>query len=330
MLPSAGLLALLLVYQDSPAPTAQGGGIVVAAPATHENLAIYLIRKLGATGGGHYVTLEEGLKAGTVVVTEKGQVNELMIENKSDRPVYVAAGDVVRGGQQDRSIANDLILPPRSGPTSLASFCVEQGRWAKRAGEDAKTFTHSSAGQLNSKELKLAARLEKNQQKVWDEVAKSNARTAGNTPRYSGANNSGSLELVQSDVNVKKAVDAYVAELEPSGSAADAVGFAFCVNGEINTVEIFQDPALFVGQWPKLLRAAAAEALAKKPKTAIPNRVTSQDVLAFVQQQRGSAKKTSQRAGKAATVTTYDKKEAAIFITTDEAGNVVRCQYIKK
>jgi hypothetical protein len=331
MILPAGLLALLLACNGSPAPTAEGGGgLVVGAPATHENLSVYPIRRPGATPSSNYLTLEEGLAAGSIVVTDKRDVNELLIENKSDRPVLVAAGDVVRGGQQDRSIANDFIIPPRSAPMPLSAFCVEHGRWTKRGAEDAAVFTNSSAGQLNSKELKLAARLEKNQQKVWDEVAKGNAGTAGNVPIIGGLPASGSLELVQGDENVKKAVDAYVAKLEPSGGAADAVGFAFCVNGEISTAEIFGDPAIFARQWPKLLRAAAAEALAKKPKTAIPNRVTAQDVLAFVQQERDSAKKSRERAGPAATVTTYDKKEAAIFECADEAGNVVRRQYIKK
>ncbi|MGO9785418.1 MAG: ARPP-1 family domain-containing protein [Stellaceae bacterium] len=45
--------------------------------------------------------------------------------------MFAQAGDIVKGGQQDRALTASLLLPPRSGRTRLAVFCVEHGRLSK-------------------------------------------------------------------------------------------------------------------------------------------------------------------------------------------------------
>src|SRR5207248_3320243 len=52
-------------------------------------------------------------------------------------------GDIVKGGRQDRVLTVSFLLPPQSGRVPIASFCVEQGRWAARGKED--QFKFSSA-----------------------------------------------------------------------------------------------------------------------------------------------------------------------------------------
>src|SRR5262249_5531978 len=60
---------------------------------------------------------------------------ELVVENLSpDVEVYIQAGDIVKGGRQDRVLSYDLIVPPRSGKVPLAAFCVEAGRRQPRGG----------------------------------------------------------------------------------------------------------------------------------------------------------------------------------------------------
>lgn len=351
------LMPLLLVFvacsEQAPTPTAtpppnpskavelkmdpaSSAGVTVDAPVIYENLAVYMIHREGAEPQAEYITLEEGLKAGTVKVTEKEQrdVNELLIQNDSDRPLYVQSGDLVRGGQQDRAIAQDFVVPPNSKPMPISSFCVEQGRWETRAGEDARGFDVSGgAGQLVSKEMKLATRLDKDQEKVWKEVADSNEATRGGAEfrDVGGVSLSTSLSLVQSDETVQKSVDEYAVKLKnlPEGKS-DVVGFAFCINGEINTIEIYHDPGLFAKLWPKLLRSAGAEALSKKSEKKSGGVPTPEAVLAFINQERASAKKTEEKSGDRMSVTVYDKKEAVIFESKDLEGNVVRCQVIKK
>ena len=57
------------------------------------------------------------------------RVNTLVIENKGDVPIYVLAGTVVKGGNQDRQIAQDFLVAART-TVPIDAFCVEHGRWS--------------------------------------------------------------------------------------------------------------------------------------------------------------------------------------------------------
>src|SRR5258706_1448754 len=84
----------------------------ISGPYTHENLSIYLIHGKGA--GKQYVTLKEAMESRKVIVYETKSVNELAVENVSGEPVFINGGDIVKGGQQDRVLTNDFVLPPKS------------------------------------------------------------------------------------------------------------------------------------------------------------------------------------------------------------------------
>jgi hypothetical protein len=104
-----------------------------------------------------FITLDEGLRSGDVVVTEAGQarglirrrpgghqvppvirdaeVNQLVLVNNSKRPLLLLAGEIVTGGKQDRVIGKDRIVPAESDPVDLSVFCVEPGRWTAANGK---------------------------------------------------------------------------------------------------------------------------------------------------------------------------------------------------
>ncbi len=147
----------------------------VSGPYSHKNLTIFLLHGADQRQDKTPLTLQEAMERKTVVVHETGDVNNLAIENLSDDEVYVQSGDIVKGGKQDRVLALDLIVPPKSGKVSIASFCVEQGRWSGRSGEAVAAFG-SSEKSLNSKELKIAAKHAASQQEVWDKVARTQAK----------------------------------------------------------------------------------------------------------------------------------------------------------
>src|SRR5262249_34029925 len=119
-------------------------GMRVSGPFVHDNLAIYLVH--GASVAGSVpLTLQEAVAKGQVQVSETGRVNELEIENTGSQSVFIQAGDIVKGGRQDRVLTVSFLLPANSGRLPIASYCVEQGRWSARGGEDQKRF--SSAGE---------------------------------------------------------------------------------------------------------------------------------------------------------------------------------------
>src|SRR5205809_3940250 len=114
------------------------GDYRLTGPITHGNLSIYLIHGRDQLGGKKYLTLAEAMEQKTAVVHETGNVNELAIEDVSksdDADIYVQSGDIVKGGQQDRTLGTDYILTRAMGKQPIASFCVEHGRWTQRGGE---------------------------------------------------------------------------------------------------------------------------------------------------------------------------------------------------
>ena len=110
-----------------------------SGPYTHENLTVFLVHGKDLTSKT-FLTLQEALEQKKVRVYETKDVNELAIQNFSNEDVYVQAGDIVRGGEQDRMISVDFIVPPKSGRMPIAAFCVESGRCHNRGNEESDEF----------------------------------------------------------------------------------------------------------------------------------------------------------------------------------------------
>src|SRR4030095_1625949 len=104
----------------------------LSGPYTHKNLTIFLVHGKDLITGHTFLTLQEALAQKKVIVYETKDVNELAIRNLSNQDVYVQAGDIVRGGDQDRMISLDFIVPRNSKRMPIAAFCVESGRWSRR------------------------------------------------------------------------------------------------------------------------------------------------------------------------------------------------------
>jgi hypothetical protein len=167
----AAPLAVALI----PSAQAQSGDKPrVTGPAVHDNLAVYFVHGTSAPGPVP-LTLSEAVAAGKVTVHETGNVSQLAIENIGGEPVFVQAGDIVKGGRQDRVLTVSFLVPPNSGRMSIGAYCVERGRWTARGIEDAKRFA-SAEKAVPSRAAKLAI-LEPALRQV----------SAGATPTASGA-----------------------------------------------------------------------------------------------------------------------------------------------
>src|SRR5262249_31283693 len=240
-----------------------------SGPYTHGNLTIFLIHGDDQIKGKDILTLDEALRQKKVVVHETKNVNQLAIENVSESEVFVQAGDIVRGGQQDRTIAFDMIVAPKSGKVALGAFCVEAGRWRQRGGEAAGSFM-SSSNNLNSNGLKIATRKDgakaANQTNVWDNVAKTQSALQKNLKAEVRAKESqSSLELTLEHKKVVESVDACIKKLQDGPKdKKDVIGYAVVINGKVNNADVYASNGLFQKLWPKLLKASAVEAVAEK------------------------------------------------------------------
>lgn len=151
---AATILPFSLASAWSQPGRAEASQTRLSGPYSHENLSIYLVHGPSAEGPVP-LTLEEALEKKSVTVHETGTVSELAIENTGSQDVLIHAGDIVKGGQQDRVLTTTMILKPKSGKVPLSAFCVEQGRWTARGQEDVKRFA-SAKEMLPSREAKLA------------------------------------------------------------------------------------------------------------------------------------------------------------------------------
>jgi hypothetical protein len=285
-------------------------GYRVSGPFTHENLALYFVHG-EADKGPVPLTLEEALAKSRIRMDETGSVNELSLENLGDEEVFIQAGDIVKGGRQDRVIGVSLLVPGKSGKVPISSFCVEQGRWTARGKEDPTQFS-SSAQSLSSREAKAAifapsARLaavpgadlpdvsamdtSTRQAEVWRDVARTQQKLGDNVgaPVASGASRT-SLQLALENEKLADAKAPYLkALLDAAAKDGDIVGYVFAVNGKINSGDVYPSNGLFKKMWSKLLNSSVTEAIGEKNGAAVAPPSTEQ-VLAFLDEaEKGNA-----------------------------------------
>jgi len=250
----------------------------VLPPVTKGNLSIFPVVGGPEYATGQLITLDEGLRTGTVVVAEAGslrglmrpgtpmprhvdgEVNRLVLVNNSDHPLLLLAGEVVTGGKQDRVIAVDRIVPPKSGPIDLSVFCVEPGRWVASS-----EHFGSMKAQMAQPSVRMPAMAERDQGNVWNMVALAAGGMARAAPTAAAAiHGTSSYAKVMEDPEVEKKVgsvasdyDTLLRELRKVG----AKGVVVAIDGRITWADVFASTDLLEKFWQKLIRSYAADSL---------------------------------------------------------------------
>ena len=309
----------------------QAGEYRLSGPFSHKNLSIFLVHGKNTFSGKTFITLQEALVQKKVVVYETQTVNQLSIENVSNDDIYVQAGDIVKGGQQDRMIGVDLIVPGKSGKMPIAAFCVEHGRWSGRGNEQVKVFS-SSSDVVSTKEIKLAAKRSNSQGGVWESVKVAQDKLSSNVGgSVNSAMSESSLQLTVENDKVRETADSYTKALSNIiNGSSDVIGYVFAINGKVNSADVYGSNALFKKLWPKLLKANAVEAIAEMQKKEFAQ-ATAEHVKTFLsdgEKAKASEKEVSARVG---LVTGEDEKQI-FFETRDRAQKDawIHRNYIKK
>jgi hypothetical protein len=213
-------------------------------------------------------------------------VNQVLVINRSGKPLYLTPGDVMIGGQQDRVIGQEIVVEATSQPTMVPVFCVEQGRWAdrdvaqnvrylanaqshdmeklsqeelKKLAEEANEGKFVKGAGVVTKDVRLAvqaAQGDANQQgKVWDEVSKANGKNGAQSASRAFTANYGEKEIAEK-------LTPYLAELQqPVADSRNVIGVIVAVNGKPHSIDVFESTPLFQKLWPKLLKSYALDAL---------------------------------------------------------------------
>src|SRR5687768_11078998 len=325
------VLAALIIAGLATVSLSQNG-YRISAPYTFKNLTIFLIHGKDSTAKKNIVTLQEALKMGIFKVYETSEVNELSVENISKtHDVFIQSGDIVKGGKQDRVLAISIIVPARSGRVSIEAFCVESGRWQKREGEDSQQFS-SSEERIVSKDLKVAANAARSQQEVWGKVAEAQKKLSGSVGADVTRNASASsLQLTLENRKVVATADEYIRKLSTLvAGKSDVIGYAFAINGEINSADIYVSNHLFAKLWPRMLKAAAIEAVSERNgaggvNAPAPKPTAIHGFIAEAEKGRAKERPTSAKSK----VVTKESDGNTMFEARDKSDLVVHRNYVK-
>jgi len=296
-----------------PPPPRSEGDWRLLDPVTYENISVFPVVSSNGQDTSPFLTLEEGLSTGEVLVREQGSeglvrgrdgrsvyvpqintgasVNQLVLINRSRRPLLLLAGELVSGGKQDRVIGKDRIIPAGAPPLPLSVFCVEHGRWTGVSQfSAANTIVHPS--------VRERAAVDQKQTEVWDAVRSgttAKAPAAAPAPRMSMQDIQGAIdtngrteayEKIYQSRAVGVSIDDFVEEVRARFGRATSslkgervVGVVVAYGGEVAWSDIFASGDLFDHYWNKLLRSYAVEALARPTYRTVASRDNANSFL---------------------------------------------------
>jgi hypothetical protein len=245
----------------------------LTGPHRTGDLTLYLVHGPDRCDSNRFETLAEALCKKVVVVHETGTVSQLEIENLSaEKDLLVLAGEIVKGGRQDRTLGVDLVVPA-SSRLPIPAYCVERQRWAPRRGEDHAHFSGSDF--MLTKEVLMHAKLGKSQSGVWSSISKSH----GHLSKYLEGDvaspvSPSSYQLMMEHPRMRARVSEVRDRFSKlmSGSP-DAVGFVFLTHGQISSADVFASNQLARTYFDKHLEAALVDA-ASRAKDSRPAEAT--------------------------------------------------------
>ncbi len=281
-------------------------------PVTYENISIFPVVSSYSQDTSPFLTLEEGLATGEVLVREQGSeglarsrdgrpvyipqstgatVNQLVLINRSKRPLLLLAGELVSGGKQDRVIGKDRIVPVGAPPLPLDVFCVEHGRWTGSSQfAAANTIVHPS--------VRESAAVDQAQTKVWESVRNgTNMKAPPAAPRaqissqelqsaIAGNGRTEAYEKIYESRAVGVSIDDFVNEVQHRFSQTTSglknervVGVVVAYGGDVAWSDIFASGDLFEHYWRKLLRSYAVEALTRPTYRQVASRENANEFL---------------------------------------------------
>jgi hypothetical protein len=259
----------------------------VSRKQSHRNLSV--IPLLASDHGDpDYLTLEEGLSQGFVIITEistGGSVPDLKLVNKSADKVLVVDGEELMGAKQNR-ILNASFLIAGNSEVVIPISCVEQGRWSYRSamfsyGEKVMPPSLRRENLKNvAASLDLGAGYRSNQGEIWSDLAEKQKR-------MSVRSETGAMSDLFEDQKGK--LDDY---LKAFHLMDNQVGALFAINGAIVGMESFGHWQTFSKFFKKLIQSYALDALDWLEEGKEEKEVPAADIRRFLEGVQKAPQKT--------------------------------------
>jgi hypothetical protein len=179
---------LFLLLQSNAQLTFPHLAVLYDSPWTYKNLQLVPIRFEDTisyrdnTFPKKFTTLANAMQTKKVTIRENNfdgnvNVNVINIKNNSNEYIIVTDGDLLKGGKQDRMIAETKIIAPGKEVEYLSVYCIEKGRWDKRA----KTFQYGGFANLGVRKAGDSSGV---QQHVWKEIEKQFAQDSSRSETW--------------------------------------------------------------------------------------------------------------------------------------------------
>jgi len=226
-------------------------------PLFVRNLTVYPL----SNGGGSsrkLVTLAEAMDAGTVDVSEleAPAVEEIILDNQADEPLFLLDGEEIFGARQARVTTTAALIDARTSvPVPVA--CIEEGRWGGSSSfEGSFTSTHPRLRSIICRGVNSSLKSKRSfrapQRLIWDEVI----RKLSSLKVSSATSSFHDLATTLADETARYALDAE--------ELADAQGMIVAAGKDILGLEYSSDSDLFRRLAPRLLQGYALDALERR------------------------------------------------------------------
>lgn len=234
-------------------------------PLFVRNLTLYPL----SNGGGSpskVATLAEAMDAGTVNVSELEvpAVEEIILDNQADEPLFLLDGEEIFGAQQTRVTTTAALIDARTSvPVPVA--CIEEGRWGGSSSfEGSFSSIHPRLRSIICLGVNESLRSDKSfrapQRLIWDEVT----RKLTSLEVSSATSSFHDLATTLADETARYVVDAE--------ELAGAQGMIVAAGKEILGFEYAADSDLFKRLAPRLLRGYALDGLERRSVGSPPAR----------------------------------------------------------
>jgi hypothetical protein len=277
-----------LIPAETPAPVRVADFLSrcrVLGEVRHGNLAILPVEAPSAASLDQLLTLDETVPAGRTVIgelDEGGSVNQLRVVNRSGRPVFILAGEILAGAKQNRILQTDVVVPAGDKGITVPAFCVEHGRWSYQG---ANFGTENNTAPIS---VRQKASQSQSQSEVWNEVSANNSTVEARS-------DTGSLSAAYKAPAVIQAREEYAAAF--TGLLKNhpaATGVVVLIGDQVLVADLFASRRLFEKLWDKLLESYIVEA-ARRSREKAPSGVAS--AQEFLDLAREAAVETTSTAG---------------------------------
>lgn len=235
--------------------------VEVREPVSSGRLTLYPLFEIDASTEPrsiNYLLLEEALDSGLLEigeVCESGDVNTVVINNMTGKPVLIIDGEEILGAKQNRMV-NATILVAAAQKVEIPVSCVERGRWNYTSEKFSKsdTIAYSSLRRQKAAQVSMNLAAEQgfasDQGAIWAEIDRTQEHMRTNAP-------TGALHETyrQKDEELNHMVEDL--QLYPG-----QVGIAAYISNRFICLDLFDKAATLEKLWPRLLRSYALDALA--------------------------------------------------------------------